>query len=230
MRDSSTRARITAELLSERTNWENLCSLATPAGVLLAEMKKPENSRWVGKRLADVAGEQHKSWPDAAIDLLLSEQRDIGTIFFLMSEDNVALQLRQPWIKIGTDAGGYDPDSVRARGPVHPRSYGTYPRILGRYVREQRVISLEDAVRKMSSAVATRLSIRDRGLLAQGYYADVVVFDPATIMDNATFEQPHQLSTGVRYVFVNGVAVVSNGRHTGAKPGRLVRGPGYGRP
>ncbi len=204
LRDSSTRARITAELLSERTDWENLCSLATPAGVLLAEMKKPENSRWVGKRLADVA--------------------------FLMSEDNVALQLRQPWIKIGTDAGGYDPDSVRARGPVHPRSYGTYPRILGRYVREQRVISLEDAVRKMSGPVATRLSIRDRGVLAQGFYADVVVFDPATIIDRATFEQPHQLSTGVQYVFVNGVAVVSNGRHTGAKPGRLVRGPGYGRP
>ena len=230
LRDSSTRARITAELLSERTNWENLCSLATPAGVLLAEMKKPENSRWVGKRLAEVATGQNKRWPDAAIDLLLSEQRDIGTIFFLMSEENVALQLRQPWIKIGTDAGGYDPDSVRARGPVHPRSYGTYPRILGRYVREQRVLSLEDAVRKMSGAVATRLSIRDRGLIAQGYYADVVVFDPATIIDRATFDQPHQLSTGVQYVFVNGVAVVSNGQHTGAKPGRLVRGPGYGRP
>ena len=144
-----------------------------------------------------------------------------------MNEDNVALQLRQPWIKIGTDAGGYDPDS--AHGLTHPRSYGTYPRILGRYVREQRVIGLEDAVRKMSGAVATRLSIRDRGVLAQGYYADVVVFDPATIIDRATFEQPHQLSTGVRYVFVNGVAVVSNGRHTGAKPGRIVRGPGYRR-
>jgi N-acyl-D-aspartate/D-glutamate deacylase len=225
LRDSSTRARITAELLSERTAWENLCSLATPEGVLVLGLRKPENSRWVGKRLAEVATEQHKRWPDAAIDLLLSEQRDIGTIFFLMSEDNVALQLRQPWIKIGTDAGGYDPDS--ARGLTHPRSYGTYPRILGRYVREQRVISLEDAVRKMSGAVATRLSIRDRGVLAQGYYADVVVFDPATIIDRATFEQPHQLSTGVQYVFVNGVAVVSNGRHTGAKPGRLVRGPGY---
>src|SRR5258705_4055025 len=193
-------------------------------------MKKPENSRWVGKRLADVAGEQHKPWPDAAIDLLLSEQRDIGTIFFLMSEDNGALQLRQPWIKIGTDAGGYDPDSVRARGPVHPRSYGTYPRILGRYVREQHVLSLEDAVRKMSGAVATRLSIRDRGVLAQGFYADVAVFDPATIIDRATFEQPHQLSTGVQYVFVNGVAVGSNRRRTGGQARRLVARPGDRRP
>jgi len=225
LRDSSTRARITAELLSERTSWENLCSLATPEGVLVGEMKKPENTRWIGKRLAAIAAEQHKSWYDAAIDLLLTEGRDIGTLYFLMSEDNVALQLRQPWIKIGTDANGVDPDSTRS--PVHPRSYGTYPRILGRYVRDQHILSLEDAVRKMSGAVATRLSIRDRGLLAQGYYADVVVFDPATIIDRATFEEPHQLSTGVEYVFVNGVAVVSNGRHTGAKPGRLVRGPGY---
>src|SRR5213083_2737036 len=228
LRDSSTRARITAELLSERTNWENLCSLATPEGVLVLGLRKPEDSLWAGKRLSEIAAVMHKPWPDAAIDLILTEQSGIGTIFFLMSEDNVALQLRQPWIKIGTDAGGYDPDS--AHGLTHPRSYGTYPRILGRYVREQRVIGLEDAVRKMSGAVATRLSIRDRGVLAQGYYADVVVLDPATIIDHATFEQPHQLSTGVQYVFVNGVAVVSAGKHTGAKPGRLVRGPGYGRP
>ena len=228
LRDSSTRARIKAEVLSERTDWENLCSLATPEGVLVLGLRKPEDSLWAGKRLSEIAAALHKPWPDAAIDLILTEQAGIGTIFFLMSEDNVTLQLRQPWIKIGTDAGGYDPDS--ARGLTHPRSYGTYPRILGRYVREQRVLGLEDAVRKMTSAVATRLSIRDRGVLAQGYYADVVVFDPATIIDHATFEQPHQLSTGVRYLFVNGVAVVSNGRHTGAKPGRLVRGPGYGRP
>jgi N-acyl-D-amino-acid deacylase len=225
LRDSSTRARIKAEVLSDRTDWENLCALATPEGVLVLGLRKPEDSLWVGKRLSEIAAGMRRSWLDAAIDLILTEERGIGTIFFLMSEDNVALQLRQPWIKIGTDAGGIDPDS--ARGLAHPRSYGTYPRILGRYVREQRVISLEDAVRKMSGAVATRLSIRDRGLLALGFYADVVVFDPATIIDRATFEQPHQLSTGVRHLFVNGVAVVSNGRHTGAKPGRIVRGPGY---
>lgn len=228
LRDSSTRARIKTEVLSERTEWENLCSLATPEGVLVLGLRKPEDSLWVGKRLSEIAAGMRTSWIDAAIDLILREEQGIGTIFFLMSEDNIALQLRQPWIKIGTDAGGVDPDS--ARGAVHPRSYGTYPRILGRYVREQRVLSLEDAVRKMTSAVATRLSIQGRGLLAHGYYADVVVFDPATIRDHATFEQPHQLSTGVRYLFVNGVAVVSNGRHTGAKPGRIVRGPGYGLP
>ncbi|HEX9611365.1 MAG TPA: D-aminoacylase [Gemmatimonadales bacterium] len=225
LRDATTRERIKAEVLSDRTEWENLCSLATPAGVLVLELQKPENRRWAGKRLSDIAAEQQKPWLDAAIDLILSEGHRIGTIFFMMSEENVVLQLRQPWIKIGTDAGGFDPDS--ARGLTHPRAYGTYPRILGRYVREQRVLSLEDAVRKMASAVATRLGIRDRGLLREGYFADVAVFDPATISDRATFERPHQLSVGMRHVFVNGVAVVSDGRHTGAKPGRIVRGPGY---
>ena len=143
----------------------------------------------------------------------------------MMAEENVALQLQQPWIKIGTDAGGHDPDS--ATGMVHPRSYGTYPRILGRYVRAEGVITLEDAVRKMTSAVATRLSIDDRGLVQVGMYADVVVFDPATVADRATFEEPHQLSVGVEEVFVNGVAVLRGGVHTGAKPGMIVRGAGY---
>jgi dihydroorotase/N-acyl-D-amino-acid deacylase len=133
--------------------------------------------------------------------------------------------MQQPWMKFGTDAGGVDPDS--ARGLVHPRAYGNYPRILGRYVRERGVLTLEEAVRKMSSAVATRLSIGDRGLLRPGMWADVVIFDPATVSDHATFERPHQLSTGIRDVYVNGIAVVRNGRPTGSKPGRIVRGPGW---
>jgi dihydroorotase/N-acyl-D-amino-acid deacylase len=225
LRDSVTRARIRADVLSERSDWENLCSLATPDGVLVLGLVRPENERWAGKRLSAIAADQGKDWLDAAIGLILSEQTRIGTVFFLMSEDNVALQLRQPWIKFGTDADGVDPDSVRTL--THPRAYGNYPRILGTYVREQRVLTLEDAIRKMTSAVANRLSIMDRGLLREGMYADVVVFDPRTIADRATFEQPHQLSVGVRYVFVNGTAVVRDGRHTGAKPGRPVRGPGY---
>jgi dihydroorotase/N-acyl-D-amino-acid deacylase len=142
-----------------------------------------------------------------------------------MSEDNVRMQIANPWVVIGTDAGGEDPDS--ATGMVHPRAYGTYPRILGRYVREQRLMTLEDAIRKMTSAVATRLGIRDRGLLAPGMFADVVVFDENTIIDLATPEQPHQLSQGVEQVFVNGVQVLKDGAHTGAKPGRALRGPGW---
>jgi N-acyl-D-amino-acid deacylase len=138
----------------------------------------------------------------------------------------VRLQLKQPWIKISTDAGGVDPAWAAERGPTHPRAYGTYPRVLGKYVREGGVLTLEDAVRKMTSAVADRLSLRDRGLLRTGHYADVVIFDPATIADRATFAEPHQLSTGVRDVWVNGIRVLNNGTHTGATPGQFVRGPG----
>jgi dihydroorotase/N-acyl-D-amino-acid deacylase len=137
----------------------------------------------------------------------------------------VKLQLRQPWIKFGTDAGGADPAS--AQGLTHPRAYGTFTRILGRYVRDERVIPLEDAIRKMTSAVATRLSIQDRGVLREGSWADIVAFDPDRVADRATFEEPHQLSEGIRHVWVNGVAVVKDGAHTGATPGMIVRGPGY---
>ena len=143
----------------------------------------------------------------------------------LASEENLALQIRQPWIKFGTDAEGLDPDS--ARGLTHPRAYGSFPRILGHYVRDRRVMPLEDAVRKLTSAVTTRLGIPDRGVLREGMMADIVVFDPATIDDRATFEKPHQLSVGVRHGFVNGVAVVENGVVTGAKPGKALRGPGW---
>jgi N-acyl-D-amino-acid deacylase len=227
LKDPATRARIRAEMMLERTEWENLCQLAAPEGVLLLDLRKDENKRFVGKRLAEVAATLGKEWPDVIMDLLISEEHRIGTVYFLMDEQNVALQLRQPWMKFGTDAGGIDPDS--AKGPSHPRAYGNYPRILGKYVREEGVMPLEEAIRKMSSAAATRLSLQDRGILRAGLYADVVVFDPATIADRATFESPHQISVGVRHVFVNGTAVVRDGRHTGAKPGRIVRGPGYGR-
>jgi dihydroorotase/N-acyl-D-amino-acid deacylase len=158
------------------------------------------------------------------MDLILSERRRVETVYFLMSEDNIKLQLRQPWMKIGTDAGGVNPEA--ATGLAHPRAYGNYPRILGKYVREEKVIPLEDAIRKMTSAVAARLSIRDRGLLREGMYADLVVFDPATVADKSTYEQPHQLSAGVINVLVNGIAVVRDSKVTGNKPGRIVRGPG----
>ena len=225
LKDPAARARMRAEMLQERTEWENLCQLAGPEGVLLLGLRKDENKRFVGKRLAEVATALGKEVPDAIMDLLIAEEQRIGTVYFLMAEENIALQLRQPWMKFGTDAGGFDPDS--ATGPSHPRAYGNFPRLLGKYVRDDGVIPLEDMIRKMSSAVATRLSIQDRGVLRPGMYADVVVFDPATIADRATFEAPHQISVGMRHVFVNGTAVVRDGRHTGAKPGRVVRGPGY---
>lgn len=223
--DPAVRARIKAEMLRPAVDWENLCDLSTPEGVLLLGFRRPENQQWRGKRLSDVAAALGKDWAETALDLILSERRRIESIYFAMAEGNVRFQLRQPWIKFGSDAGGQDPDS--ARDLTHPRAYGTFPRILGRYVREGKVLGLEDAIRKMSSAVATRLSLDDRGVLRPGMFADVVVFDPESVIDRATFEQPHQLSEGVRHVFVNGVAVVRDGRHTGAKPGRILRGPGY---
>jgi len=223
--DAKVRARIRAEIQSEKTDWENMGQLAGPEGILIVGIDQEKNKPYLGKRLSEIAAMMNKDWMDAAMDLILSEHRRVETIYFLMSEDNVKLQLQQPWIKIGTDASGLDPE--QAKDLAHPRSYGTFPRILGKYVREENVIPIEDAVRKMTSAVARRLSIQDRGLLQEGLFADIAVFDPRTIIDHATYDQPHQLSTGVRDVFVNGVPVVRDGKHTGALPGQIVRGPGY---
>jgi len=223
--DPAMRAKIREEFAHPTSYWESLCEQATPEGVLLTTLHAPQNAKWSGHRLSEVAAGMGKDWLETLMDLVGSEPQGIGTIFFLMSEDNVRLQLRQPWMKFGTDAAGPDPDSIKYL--VHPRSYGTYTKVLGQYVRDEGIIPLEDAVRKMSGAVAERLLIGDRGLLRPGMFADVVVFDPATIHENATYEKPLQLSTGVREVFVNGVEVVREGRHTGAKPGRIVRGPGW---
>jgi N-acyl-D-amino-acid deacylase len=225
LRDPDMRGRIRAEMVREYSDWENFCILAGPEGVMVVGLQRPENEPWAGRRLSEIAEAQGKHWADAAIDLILSEEGRVFTMYFLMSDENVAVKMRQPWVSFGTDAGGVDP--ANARGLVHPRAYGTYPRILGKYVRDEGIISLEEAVRKASSAVAARLGIRDRGLLREGMYADIVVFDPETVHDRATYEEPHQLSVGIEHVFVNGVAVLRYGQHTGALPGRALRGPGY---
>ncbi len=225
LRDPALRATIVSEIHAVDAGYENLCQIATPANVMVMGFKKPEYRQFEGKRLSEIATALNKDWAEVIIDLNVEENAQLGEILFLMSEENIRLQLQQPWMKFGTDAGSQDP--ATATGLTHPRAYGNFPRLMGRYVREQRVLPLEDAVRKASAAVATRLSISDRGVLKAGLKADVIVFDPNTIIDNATFERPHQLSTGVRDVFVNGVAVLRDGKHTGAKPGEVVRGPGY---
>jgi dihydroorotase/N-acyl-D-amino-acid deacylase len=224
LQNPAVRAKIKAEMDNPHTEWENLCQLAGPQGVLILGITKPENRQYAGKRLNEIATMMNKPWEDAAMDLLIAERQRIGTVYFLMSEDNVKLNLAQPWIKFGTDAGGVDPDSTR--GLTHPRAYGNFTRIMGKYVRDEHVMPLEDAIRKATSAVATRLSIPDRGLLREGMFADIAVFDPNTIADRSTFEQPHQMSVGVKYVFINGTMVVRDGKHTNAKPGRVLRGPG----
>lgn len=227
LRDAATRARIKREMLDENATFESLCLGATPQGVQVIGFREDSLKKYEGKRLPEIAGGWNKDWADALIDLTLLERNRLGQVIFVASDSNIAIQVKLPYMKFGTDAGGWDPDS--ATFATHPRAYGTYPRILGRFVREWKWLTLEDAVRKMSGATADRLSIRDRGYVREGLFADLMVFDPTTIIDRATYEKPHQLSVGVQHVLVNGVAVVSDGKVTGAKPGRIVRGPGWRR-
>jgi len=223
--DPTTRAKIKTDMMQVESSWENLCLGATPANVEVLGFHEDSLKQFEGKRLSDIAQALHTDWADALINLTIAEHNRLGQILFIASDSNVAMQIQQPWMKFGTDAEGLDPDS--AQGMTHPRSYGNYPRVLGRFVREQHVLRLEDAIRKMTWAVAARLSIHDRGLIHEGMHADIVVFDPNTIIDHATYENPHQLSTGMEHVLVNGVEVVTDGKSTGAKPGEIVRGPGY---
>ncbi len=222
--DPAVRERIRAEVLSPSGDWEPLAHGIGPEGVMPVGFERPENLQYAGKRLSEIAEMRGQHWLESVFELLLAERHRIFTIYFGMDEANVALGLRQPWVTIGTDSGGVDPAWAADLGPTHPREYGTYPRILGKYVREEGVLTLEDAIRKMSGAVADRLGLRDRGYLRHGGSADVVLFDPATIADRATFADAHRLSTGVRDVWINGVRVLSAGQHTGATPGRVVSG------
>ncbi len=221
------RERILSEMRGENLPAGSFRRQPTREYVMPVGFLQPENRRYIGSNLEEIAAERRQHWSEAAVELLLSERQRIGTIYFVMSEENLRQQLRLPWIKISTDAAGLDPQGQHT--PVHPRAYGTYPRVLGHYVRDEKVLRLEDAVKAMSGAVADRLGLRDRGHLRQGLFADVVVFDPEQVRDHATFSQPHQLSTGVRDVWVNGRRVLRDGCHTGATPGRAVRGTGSGR-
>lgn len=222
--DPETRARIRADMAAGGLEAVFTTQDQQRAHVMPVDLRQPENAPYIGKRLPEIAAMRNQHWIDATLDLLVSEQQRILTVYFSMSEENVTLQLKQPWIKISTDAGGIDPAAQKT--PTHPRAYGTYTRVLGHYVREKRALTLEDAIRKMSSAVADRLGLRDRGLLRENCFADVVVFDPNTVADRATFTDSHQLSTGIRDVWVNGRRVLKDGQHTGALPGRPVYGSG----
>ncbi|HEX5418310.1 MAG TPA: D-aminoacylase [Chloroflexota bacterium] len=219
--DPATRARIREGILLPSSRG----ILAGPEGILVVGLRRPEHRRWNGRTLARIAAEQQKDWPDALMDLVAIEGPWASANYFMMSEENLALQMRQPWIKFSTDAPGLDPTHP-GEILVHPRAYGTYPRILGTYVREQRVLPLEDAIRKMTSAVANRLGLRQRGQVQPGFFADLVIFDPDTVGDRATFAAPHQLSVGIRDVWVNGQRVLADGAHTGALPGKPMYGAG----
>ena len=222
LRDPAIRARVKSALLSGVKDAESLCELATPHGVMVTGFRDSTLTKYEGMRLDDIAHAMNEDWIDALIDLTLRESARLGGIFFLASDENLRMQLKQPWMKFGTDAEGWNPDSTRGQ-MTHPRAYGTFAQLLGQLSRDEGLMPLEEVVRKATSAVATRLSIPDRGLLRPGMYADVVIFDPATVLDRATYAAPHRTAAGIRNVFVNGVEVVRDGVHTGAKPGRALR-------
>ena len=223
LEDPAVRARIRRELLEDPGSNCQPSTRGGAAGVLPVGFHKEENRPYVGMNLAQIAAERGQDWLDCTIDLLRSEGQRIGTIFLSISEENLRSQLPLPWIKFATDAAGVDPAWAAELGPTHPRAYGTYPRILGLYVRERPLLTFEDAVHKMTGAVADRLGLRKRGHLRRGCYADVVLFDPQTINDRATFADSHLLSVGIQDVWVNGQRVLRKGEHTGAVPGRFVR-------
>jgi N-acyl-D-amino-acid deacylase len=228
LRDSTTRARVAREMRTPTDAWENLLLMAgTPERVLLVGFRQDSLKYLTGRSLAEVAIQRGTSPEETAMDLVIADDSRVGTIYFLMSEDNVRKQIEQPWVSFGSDAGAPAPEGVFLRSNPHPRAYGNFARLLGRYVRDEGVIPLEEAIRRLTSLPAENLQLRDRGRLAPGFHADVVVFDPATIADRATFEEPHALAEGVRDVWVNGVRVLEDGAHTGALPGRVVRGPGW---
>ncbi|MEO7636682.1 MAG: D-aminoacylase [Sphingomicrobium sp.] len=228
LKDPKTRARVIAEMRTPTDTWENLMLLTgSPDKVLLIGFKNDALKPLTGKTLAEVARLRGKSPEDTAIDLVIEDGSRVDTVYFLMNEDNVKRQVGLPWMGFGSDAGAPAPEGVFLKSSNHPRAYGNFARLLGRYVRDKKAAPLADVIRRLTSAPAANLAIRDRGALKPGNFADVVLFDPAKIADHATFAKPHQLATGVRDVFVNGVAVMQGGRHTGAKPGRVVRGPGW---
>jgi dihydroorotase/N-acyl-D-amino-acid deacylase len=225
LRDATMRARIVREMGDTARGALPLCQIDGPDVIMVVGLTKPELTKYEGWRLDKIAADRRRPWAETAADLVLAEEGRVGKITFSMNDANVAMQLRRPWVVIGSDAEAHDP--AVARGLAHPRAYGTFARILGKYVRQDSVLTLEDAVRRMTSGVATRLGITDRGLVKSGMFADLVVFDPATINDRATYERPHQLSVGVRNVLVNGVEVWRDGAPTNAMPGRAVRGAGW---
>ncbi|HEX7115210.1 MAG TPA: D-aminoacylase [Steroidobacter sp.] len=227
LRDPEIRARVVAEMRAPETDWENLLRASGGGeGVLIVEVKNPALKPYIGKTLADVAAMRGVSVEDAAVDLVLEDSR-IGAIFFMMSEENVERQVALPWMSFGSDAGAPAAEGAVLQSAAHPRTYGNFARLLGRYVRELKAVSLAQAIRGLTALPASNLGLRDRGRLVPGAFADIVIFDPNTISDHATYADPHRYSTGVSDVFVNGIQVVANGQHTGATPGRVVRGPGW---
>ena len=226
LRDPEIRAQVIEEMRRDSDEWENLYYAAGGADkLLLLGFKNPDLKHLTGKTLAEVAEMRGTSPEETAIDLVIEDDSRVGTAYFLMSEENVRKKISKPWVAFGSDAESAAPEGVFLESNPHPRAYGTFARLLGKYVREEGVISLQEAIRRLTSFPAKNLGLEGRGHLREGYFADLVVFDPATVKDHATFAEPHQYATGVQHVLVNGVPVLKDGEHTGATPGRFIRKP-----
>ena len=227
LQDPATRARVKEEMTTPTDDWENLLLAAGAEGTLFVGFRNPElRQQYTGKTLAQVANERGQHPADVAIDLVIEDGTRVQVVYFLMSEDNIERQIALPWVSFGSDAGSLATEGRFILTSTHPRAYGNFARLLGRYVRDRGVIPLEEAIRKLSALPSENLGITDRGRLREGYFADLAIFDPETITDHATYQQPHQYATGMVHVFVNGEQVLRDGEHTGALPGRAVYGPG----
>jgi N-acyl-D-amino-acid deacylase len=227
LRDPATREKIAAEVRIDSDAWENLYLAAgSPDKILLAGFKSEKLKPLTGKSLAELARMRGKDPIETIMDLLSEDESRIDAMYFLMSEENVRKELAKPWISFGSDEASQAPEGVFLKSNPHPRAYGNFARVLGKYARDEKVLTLPEAVRRLSALPATNLGLDHRGFIQEGMFADVVVFDPATIADRATFDKPHQYAVGMKHVFVNGVQVLKDGEHTGAKPGRALWGPG----
>jgi N-acyl-D-amino-acid deacylase len=225
--DPAVRERVAREMSNPTDEWENFYFSAGPDNMLLVAFKNEKLKPLTGKSLTEVAKMRGKTPQETAMDLVIEDDSRVGTVYFLMSEENVKREVAIPWLSFGSDAEALAPEGAFLKSNPHPRAYGNFARLLGKYVRDEKVIPLEEAVRKLTSLPTENLKIQARGRIKEGYFADLAIFDPAKIQDHATFDKPHQYATGMRHVFVNGVQVLKDGEHTGAKPGRVVRGPGY---
>ncbi len=228
LKDPQVRAAIRQQLAGAGGNAENMWrGTGGPQGILVASVLDPALKRYEGKTIAQIAAEEHKEPLDALMDLVVAGKDHVGAVYFTMNEDDVKFAMQQPFVSVGTDAGAVNVQGPLSESKVHPRAYGSFPRILGRYVRDQRLLTLEQAIRKFTSLPAQRMGLRDRGQLRTGAFADITIFDPATVNDAATFEDPHRPSVGIEYVIVNGVVSLEHGKVTGQLGGRPLRGPGY---
>jgi N-acyl-D-amino-acid deacylase len=227
LRDPVTREKIAAQVKTATDEWENLYLAAgSPERILLVGFKTEKLKPLTGNSLGAVAKMRGKDPVETIMDLIAEDESRIESVYFLMSEENVKKEIAKPWISFGSDEASQAPEGVFLKSNPHPRAYGNFARVLGKYVREEKALTLAEAVRRLSALPATNLGLERRGFVKEGMFADIVVFDPATIADRATFDKPHQYAVGMKHVFVNGVHVLKDGEHTGAKPGRALWGPG----